>query len=195
MLLPSVGFDSTQMVIEEIDDRKRRENYLLILNVPEQIKSDNGKLRKDYDLNMVKSTLQKINNLQTKLSINKLRRLGAFDKDKTRLIRVRFDCRQDVTNIITHWRLIPKDNIVSYDLTKSQRSQYNKLRIDVKKFNSSEENKNKAKQIVKFVNGNPKIFSYDPKKGKKSNPHDESVYEPSEESIVSKNVKSQRATK
>ena len=195
MLLPPVGFDSTQMVIEEVDDRKRRENHLLILNVPEQIKSDNGKLRKDYDLNMVKSTLQKINNLQTKLSINKLRRLGAFDKDKTRLIRVRFDCRQDVTNIITHWRLIPKDNIVSYDITKSQRSQYNKLRIDVKKFNSSEENKNKAKQIVKFVNGNPKIFSYDPKKGKKSNPHDESVYEPSEESIVSKNVKSQRATK
>ena len=70
-----------------------------------------------------------------------------------------------------------------------------KLRNNVKKFNSSEENKNKAKQIVKFVNGNPKIFSYDPKKGKKSNPHDESVYESSEESIVLKNVKSQRATK
>ena len=76
---------------------------------------------------------KKINNLETKLSIKKLRRLGVFDKDKTRPIRVRLDCRQDVTNIITHWLLIPKQNIVFYDLAKDINS-IPRLRNDVKRF-------------------------------------------------------------
>ena len=87
-----------------------------------------------------------------------VKRLGKFKANKTRPILVRFDSRRDVTTVIIHWKLV-EDYRVSYDLTKFQRSQFNKLRDEAKVFNECEVNKNKHKQIVKFVNGQPKLFT------------------------------------
>ena len=74
--------------MKEIDDRKRCEKNVLILNVPEQTKNADGKLNNDYELKKVKFILQKINNIQTKFSIKELyqRHLGTFNNDKTRYI-------------------------------------------------------------------------------------------------------------
>ena len=62
-------FSSASTIINEIEDRKKRENNLIILNVPEQIKNDKVKLTRDYDLKKVKLVLGKITNLDTRFNL------------------------------------------------------------------------------------------------------------------------------
>ena len=180
-------FSSASTIINEIEDRKKRENNLIILNVPEQIKNDKVKLTRDYDLKKVKLALGKITNLDTRFNLKNIKRIGKFNADKIRPICVKCDSRYDVTRIVTHWRLVPKYFIVSYDLTKNQREDFNKLRNEAKIFNSLEENKDKGKQIVKFTNGNPMIVTVKAFKSKDKSSHDStSINNP-------KNLQSQRS--
>lgn len=185
--LPSDLYNETLSVLNEIEYRKKSEKNLIIYNVPEQIKKDGSKLDRNHDLNLVKSALIKIQNLATALDNKKVKRLGKFSVNKSRPILIRMDNRIDVTNIVTHWRLIPKEYYVSYDLTKCQRSQFNKLREEAEIFNDSIDNKNKLKQIVKFVNGSPKIFTVKIKSPKESVDSNESGSEVFEDA-ASKNV-------
>lgn len=151
---------NTQLVLDEVDNRKKRENNILILNVPEQILNTGESLKIDYDLEHVKSVLCGIQNINTSLNVMKLKRLGAFNANKVRPILVRFDSRSDVINVLTNWRLIPKPYLVLYDLTKCQREHFNHLKKEAKIFNESEENQRRSlMQIVKFRNGNPFIFT------------------------------------
>lgn len=147
-------------IISEISDRKYRENNILIYNVPEQIKSVENDLQRDYDLKQVLDILKNINNINTKLDLKNVKRLGVFNADKVRPILVKFDTRSDATNVITHWRLVPKSVYISYDLTKFQRDRFNLLKNQAKVFNSDEANKkNNNIQFVRFHNGNPVLVT------------------------------------
>lgn len=155
---------NSQLIMEEIDNRRIKENNIIILNVKEQVLKAGEKLDKDHDLNLVKNLLSGIHNISTTLHHWNVKRLGAFNANKVRPILVCFDIRNDVVNVLTHWRLIPKPYIVSYDLTKNQREHYNRLRSEAKTFNENQVNKdNNVKQIVKFRNGNPLLVTIHPK--------------------------------
>lgn len=155
---------NSQQIMEEIDNRRIKENNIIILNVKEQVLKAGEKLDKEHDINLVKNLLSGIHNIITNLHQWNIKRLGAFNANKVRPILVCFDTRNDVVNILTHWRLIPKPYIVSYDLTKCQREQYNRLRSEAKTFNECQDNKDKnVKQIVKFRNGNPILVTIHPK--------------------------------
>lgn len=79
---------------------------------------------------------------------------------KVRPILVRFDTRADVTNVITHWRLVPKSVYISYDFTKLQRDRFNLLKNQAKVFNGGEANRRNNKiQFVRFHNGNPVLVT------------------------------------
>lgn len=164
--LPVDKYSESLSVIEEIERRKRSENNLIIFGVPEQVKHDGSKLDSSYDFQRVASALGKIQNLSTVLDKSRIRRLGKFVVNKNRPILVRFDDRKDVSHVITHWRLIPGEYHVSYDLTKLQRTQFNRLRDEAKTFNNLPGNKDKPKKIVNFVNGDPKIVTMKAKRAK-----------------------------
>lgn len=170
---------STQMVLNEINIRKTKENNIIVFNVPEQKKDAQNKLNSDYDLIQIQSILDKVQGVSTVLDSRKIKRLGRFDIAKTRPILVVFDNRQDVTTVLTHWRLIPKEYHVAHDLTKCQHLLYNKLKTDAKLFNDSEDNKSKKlKQIIKFVDGNPKLVTIKGGHNKRSKRgNNESAYE------------------
>lgn len=151
---------NADLIMDEISDRKYRENNILVYNVPEQIKSMENDLQRDYDLKQVLDILKNIKNINTKLDLKNVKRLGAFIPDKVRPILVRFDTRSDAINVITHWRLVPKSVYISCDLTRSQRDRYNKLKNQAKLFNSDETNKkNNNIQFVRFRNGNPVLVT------------------------------------
>ena len=140
-LLSSGNSENFLPLSDELENRKLKENNMIIHNVPEQIKSDTNKLVRDYDLNEVNGALQKIQNISTKLDCKKVRRLGSFSASKVRPLLVQFDARDDALNVITHWRLLPRDLYFSFDLTKWQRDQYNLLKNEAKNFNELAANK------------------------------------------------------
>lgn len=170
----------TLNILNEIEDRKHREKHLIIYNAKEQLKQVNVELKKTYDFELVLELFVKIQNITTKLDPKKVKRIGKFVKGKTRPLLVKFDNRDDVTNIITHWRDVPGKVHVSYDLTKCQRSSYNCLKGQASDFNTNVDNIQKnIKQVVKFRNGNPKLITVkiNPLKGNVA--HRESIYESS----------------
>lgn len=147
---------NADLILNEITERKYRENNILIYNIPEQTKSADTELVRDYDLKQVLETLKNIKNINTKLGLSNVKRLGAFNSEKMRPVLVKFDCRADATNVITHWRMVPRTVSVSYDLTKLQRDRFNVLREQAKLFNLDVSNKkNNRFQFVGFRNGNP----------------------------------------
>ena len=91
-------FSSASTIINQIEDRKRRENNLIILNVPEQIKNGNVRLTRDYDLKKVKLALDKINHLDTRFNLKNIKRISKFNAEKIRPICVKCDSRYDVTS-------------------------------------------------------------------------------------------------
>lgn len=173
--LPDDKYTEALSVINEIENRKKCENNLIIFGVPEQIKQDGSELDANYDFQKVSSALSKIQKLSTKLDKSRIRRLGKFVANKNRPILVHFDSRNDVSHVVTHWRLIPREYHVSFDLTKMQRTHFNKLRDETRTFNNLPENKNKLKKIVKCVNGDPKIFTIKSNKAAESGDGDGAV--------------------
>lgn len=151
---------NADLIMDEISDRKYRENNILIYNVPEQIKSMDGVLQRDYDLKRVLDILMNIKNINTKLDLKNVKRLGSFKPDKVRPILVKFDNRTDATNVLAHWRLVPESVYISYDLTKFQRNRYNVLKNQANVFNNDEANKKSNNvQFVRFRNGNPVLVT------------------------------------
>lgn len=151
---------NADLIMGEISDRKYRENNILLYNVPEQIKSTGNDLKRDYDLKQVLDILKNIGNINTKLDLKNVKRLGVFNPNKVRPILVKFDTRSDATNAVTHWRLVPESVYISHDLTRFQRDRYNLLKNQAKVFNSDEANKKKNNiQFVRFRNGNPVLVT------------------------------------
>lgn len=174
-------------IVNEITERKARENNILLYNIPEQIKSGDAELETDYDLKQVLETLKNINNLNTKLDLVNVKRLGKFSSDKVRPIIIKFDSRADATNVITHWRLVPKSVQISYDLTKFQRDRFNALKLQAKMFNADKSNKMKKEfQFVRFRNGNPVLVTSSSTRKKQSAEND--VSGENQSSNLSKNL-------
>lgn len=183
--LPIATSSSTQMVLNEIEDRKKRERNLIIRNVPENIDVS----VRNHDLNCVINILSKINNINTKLDDKKIYRLGVYNPNKIRPILVKMDTHQDVTNVLIHWKLIPNQYFVSGDLTPCQREHLNKLRAEVREFNANNAKNNNLKKIVKFIKGNATILTIKNNKFEKINTNIDSNGSNSETSEdYSKNV-------
>lgn len=164
--MPTAAFQA-QMVLSEIDNRKARENNLIILNVPECPVNANSKTKKSHDLNYVVNILSKIKNISTKLNNKIIKRIGTYNPDQKRIIRVKIDCHNDVSQVLIHWRLIPKEFIVSADLTQNQRECLRSLKKVAEEFNLMNKDKNNnTKKIVKFIKGNPTLVTVKDKKKK-----------------------------
>lgn len=140
-------------VLSELEDRRSRENNLIILNVP-----DSDGVNPEIDAVAVEKALVKIKNLKTKFSKTNIRRLGKFNHNKCRPILVKMDNRLDVTSVLINWKLVEDGINVSADLTKYQRSVFKNLKQKAKDFNNAHIN-DTAKQIVKMVHGDPKLIT------------------------------------
>lgn len=154
-----------QELANEFDNRRYRENNIILRNV-----QDDVDLRPEVDADTVSNVLAKIKNLKTVFSKKNVSRLGAYNKDKCRPISVRMVDHNDVTTVLTHWKLIEGGINVSADLTKNQRSAYNDLKSKAKVFNSAHAD-DSVKQIVKFVHGNPKLITINRNRNKNDGPN------------------------
>ena len=93
--------------------------------------------------------------LSTAFDNNNVKRIGKYSVNSIRIIKITMDCRNDVTKVLTNWRLIPKKFIVSADLTMNQRECLNSLKEQAREFNVQNDlNPTDHKKIVKFIRGN-----------------------------------------
>lgn len=150
-------------MIDEIEDRKSRQNNLLLYNIPEPDGGDHNK-----DVVAVAHALFKVQNLQSQITVGNVKRLGVFDDSKCRPILVKMDCHLDVTTVLINWKAIPAGIRVSADLTEYQRSLYKQLKESARNYNV-EHSADGSRQIVKMFDGNPKLITIKDKK------HDNSI--------------------
>lgn len=143
-----------QTVISEIEDRGRRENNLLVFNVPENCGGDGLSL----DVKAVEDILSGIKNIETSFNSRNVKRVGEFCNTKIRPILVKMISRSDVTTCLINWRIVPKHIRLSADLTVCQRETYKRLKIKANDYNRVNRDGESVK-IVKFVKGNPKILT------------------------------------
>lgn len=150
--------NNIQQTINEIENRKSRQNNLLVYNIPEPEGGDQNK-----DVDAVALALSKVQNLQSRITTDNVKRLGVFDINKCRPILVKMDCHLDVTAVLVNWKVIPAGINVSADLTECQRSLYKQLKESAKDYNDGH-GVDGSRQIVRMFNGNPKLITIGDKK-------------------------------
>lgn len=140
---------------KEFGIREKKLNNVMIYNFPENVDS-HGHYKVIVEVSKISSLLDNFG-LKTKFSSKNIIRLGKYDKNKIRPIRLIMEVRSDVSKIISNWQALPRDIHVSFDLTSNQRNSYNILKNEARKFNI--ENKDAAIfKIVRFKEGEPIII-------------------------------------
>ena len=134
------SLNNAQGVIDEIEERKKRECNLIIFNADD---FDEESYVLDKNAQLVSSVLAKINNIKTVFNSSNVKRLGDYETDKKRPILVKMRHHNEVSNVLMHWNLIKKPFSVSFDLTPYQREQFKVLKNQADAFNASIQGKKK----------------------------------------------------
>lgn len=140
---------SMEEMLVEWEDRKRRSKNVIMTNVSESVKANKNeriidekqkveKILKDIDI--------KENNFQ-------VFRLGRFEQNRTRLIKVVFTSENDAKQVLINKKKLPNNVKAFNDQTPKQREYYNSVK---KKLNEMIRNGDSTK-IIKFVNSVPTI--------------------------------------
>lgn len=154
------SISSNFKTFKEYNERQKRLNNLIIYNFPENVDS-HGSSKSIVDSSKINELLSKFE-IKTKITSKNIIRLGKYVKDKIRPIRLKMDNRGDVSKIISNWQALPKDLVVTFDLTVDQRSKYKILKNEVRQFNKDNKEASFYK-VVRFHEGEPIILKKDKK--------------------------------
>ena len=130
---------------KEVIDRVSRLNNIIILKLRE------SNLRKDNQT--IRNILNKISiNLDT---VNGMRLGDNASQRKPRPLLVKFNNREDAYKFYKNRDQYLKNCIITFDRTKYQRTNINKLRIDMKRHNERHPDN---KKYIKFIDGEPTLI-------------------------------------
>lgn len=134
----------TKEIIDELNDRQKREKNLMIFNMP----------NRNNDVESVKELLTKI--LSDPIIPTNIHRIGKSNRNGSKPVKVTLPSQADVLNVLKNkHKLKGHDVYIAADLTKKQREQ---------EISVSMELKNRVKEgekdlYIKYVQGTPKICS------------------------------------
>lgn len=149
-----------EKAIEEINDRKVRENNLIVLNIDES-GSPNVNERIEYDKAKIRSIFEPV----LPSADFKVIRLGMKNKGSdsgktfTRPIKVILNSSTEVSNVLRNKYKLNLQNIkVKADLTIMQRNKFKAVYTEL----NARKNAGEQNLMVKFINGLPKIVNKTP---------------------------------
>lgn len=154
-LLPTVSLPDTNALIEELAERERRSNNVIMVGIKES-ESDNNSDRIAYDELCVKKILSEINTESDhSVSVVRVLRLGRREPGggKPRPVKVVFGSRQDSLWVLKNKSKLKKEVRVYDDKTPKQREELNKLRENLK----VRIDKGEKDLTIKYIRGSPKI--------------------------------------
>lgn len=143
--------------MKEFNLRQKKLNNIILYKVTEMI-TNNSYNHKEDVANIIK-LLSKFD-FKTTLSAKNIHRIGNFEINKSRPIRIKFDKRSDATKIVSNWQSLPKNIFVSFDFTLDQRTKYKTLRKETLLFNHNNKDANIYK-VIRYSEGEPYIVIKD----------------------------------
>ena len=146
-------------ITEEIEERERRKENIIIVNIPESNK-DTPEERLKEDTEKIKKLFEKVTTVESD-TIKKITRIGKKEDKKSRLIRVQLNSQEKKSELMKKQRELnneetkPRDRIyINNDLTNTQREEDRKLRQEL------QQRKKDGETNLKIRNG--KIIKEEP---------------------------------
>lgn len=148
---------TTEAIVEEINERKRRNKSIIVVGIPEPTSTQKEE-RIEIDKTEITKVLQKIcSNLPEPEWVM---RLGKYNPTKKRGIKITFKSQEPCKNILRNKNKIVSEDIKIYsDQTPQQKTFLRKLAEELK-FRTDHGEKN---LVIKYVKGVPKIIISQPK--------------------------------
>lgn len=139
----------SEEVINEMTERQKRANNLMIFNMPER-DEDNDRIEANR---LIESASGK------NFTIKKISRVGKKNKNGCRALKISLSSQSEVFQIIKNKLKLKSINgnkiYINTDLTTNQREQYTKIKEEMSERISNGE----TGLYIKYLNGNPKIIS------------------------------------
>lgn len=145
------------VITTEIQERIERSKNIIIIGVIEPHEGDKIK-RRETDKSEVKKIIQTICPLCP--DPEKIIRLGKYDRNKTRPLKVCFSSQEIARTILKKKTMHTANKFKIYsDQTPSQRQVISKLKEEL----NERLEKGEKDLVIKYVKGNPKIIKWEPK--------------------------------
>lgn len=137
----------------ELQDRAQRLNNIVVAGISE-LNNKNSAIRREHDTKEVCSILKTISS-ECPLPI-KVLRLGKYNPNITRSLKVYFETRNPVLNILRNKSKINNKNIRIYpDQTPTQQKYFKDLRAEL----ASRTKNGESNLTIKYIKGIPKIIT------------------------------------
>lgn len=137
----------------ELQDRAQRLNNIVVSGISE-LNNKNSAIRREHDTKEVYSILKTINS-ECPMPI-KVLRLGKYNPNITRSLKVYFETRSPVLNILRNkFKIINKNIRIYPDQTPTQQKYYKDLRAEL----ANRTKNGETNLIIKYIKGSPKIIT------------------------------------
>lgn len=140
-----------EKAISEWEERKKRNSNVLVMNVNESTKHNKEERTQDET--------DRVRRLFSELQLTgngfKVFRIGKFDPDKVRLLKVIFNNESDARHVIYNRNKIPGNVKVFRDQTKVQRDYYKCIKEKLKEYTD----RGDTTKTIKYINSIPTIVN------------------------------------
>lgn len=124
---------SKSVVLDEVEDRERRRNNIVLFGLPEQ-ESGTAEARKEHDKGLLEEVFEALD--CGEVEIDSFHRLGRVVEGKTRPVKAVLHTREGKTEVLRNSRSLRNTDkfkrvFVSNDKTKLQQSEWNNLRKEL----------------------------------------------------------------
>lgn len=150
---------ANEQIIREVQERKRRENNIIIVGIPEQnsISTQDRILKDESEVLNITTMIDK--NLPKP---NKIFRIGKYTPGKTRKIKVCFDKSEPVMLILRSKYKLPDNVKIFSDQTPAQQKYFMNIKDEL----TLRMKNGESDLTIKYINGIPNIVKSVPKNSK-----------------------------
>lgn len=145
------GHGNVDDIARELADRKWRASNIILFNVEESSGSDSV-TRENSDTNTALNVLRQIR--QFSPATIRTQRIGPFNVNKRRPLRVRLPSAEDAVYILKNKNIGHMGKSIKADLTQAQRDHFKRLCLEVEKL----QKRGLSRKII-HINGIPRIVS------------------------------------
>lgn len=148
--------NTNEQIIREVHERKRRENNIIIVGIPElnSTSTQDRILKDESEILGIASMIDK--NFQKP---KKIFRIGKYTPGKTRRIKVCFDKSEPAMLLLRSKDKLPKNVKIYSDQTPAQQKYFYKVKNEL----SLRMKNGESDLTIRYVNGIPSIVKSDPK--------------------------------
>ncbi|KAJ8712119.1 hypothetical protein PYW07_017322 [Mythimna separata] len=142
---------ANEQIIREVQDRKKRENNIIIVGIPEQTSIDTQEriLRDESDVLNITSKVS-----ATIPKPNKIFRIGKYKAGSTRRIKVCYDAPESPMLLLRNKEKIPENIKIYSDQTPAQHKYFLAIKEELRQRAESGE----SDLTIKYINGVPTII-------------------------------------